>query len=122
MERGVEPVLLSDSAVSAALELTYATKAGDWTSAFRLLDHKANLLEINWWRPGGRAWFTVLQQAAWHGAPVDVAAELIRRGALRTTVDSRGRTPYGVLMSSEGNGAKGSVLRRTRPTAHWQNA
>ena len=109
----LNPMLISDSAVAASHELGNAAKAGDWTTVFRLLDHKADLLEINWWRPGGTAWFTVLHQAAWHGAPVTVAGELVRRGALRTTVDSHGRTPYDVLMSGEGNGAKGAVLLRT---------
>ena len=51
---------------------------------------------INWWRPGGTAWFTVLHQPAWHGAPTEVAAELIRCGALRSLCDSRGRTAHDV--------------------------
>lgn len=109
----LNPMLISDSAVAASHELADAAKAGDWTTVFRLLDHKADLLEINWWRPGGTAWFTVLHQAAWHGAPVTVAGELVRRGALRTSVDSRGRTPYDVLMRGEGSGVEGALRQRT---------
>ncbi|MFL0243500.1 hypothetical protein [Mycobacterium sp. SMC-17] len=109
----LNPELIHHDVVAASHQLADAAKAGDWAVVFRLLDRKTDLLGINWWRPGGTAWFTVLHQAAWHGAPVDVAADLIRRGALRTIVDSRDRTPYDVLMSSEGNGAKGSVLQRT---------
>jgi len=109
----LNPRLIIDSAVAASHELADAAKAGDWTTVFRLLDQKADLLEINWWRPGGTAWFTVLHQVAWHGAPVQVANELIHRGALRTTVDSRGRTPYDVLMANERSNAKAVVLRRT---------
>lgn len=112
----LNPMLINDSIVAASHQLADAAKTGDWSTVFRLLDRKADLLEINWWRPGGSAWFTVLHQAAWHGAPVTVANELIRRGALRTTVDSRGRTPYDVLMSGEGSGAKSAVLQRAHRT------
>jgi len=63
---------------------------------FDLLDNQRSSVDINWWRPGGPAWFTVLHQAAWHGAPVDVAGELIRRRALRCLRDARGHTAYDV--------------------------
>lgn len=112
----LNPTLISDSAVAAAHQLADAAKAGDWATVFRLLDHKADSLEINWWRPGGTAWFTILHQAAWHGAPVKVAAELIRRGALRTTVDSRGRTPRDILMDRHG-ATKTAAVRPHRALA-----
>ncbi|MUL67545.1 hypothetical protein BOO86_23945 [Mycobacterium sp. CBMA 234] len=112
----LNPALINDSAVAASHALADAAKAGDWTAVFRLLDRKADLLEINWWRPGGTAWFTVLHQAAWHGASVDVADELIHRGALRTTVDSQGRTPYDVLISGSEGVSKGAVLLLTHRT------
>jgi hypothetical protein len=42
-----------------------------------------------------------LHQAAWHGVSADVAAELIRLGALRTLTDSHGRTPYKVRLDRD---------------------
>jgi hypothetical protein len=45
-----------------------------------------------------------LHQAAWHGASDDVAAELIRLGALRTLTDSHGRTPYRVRVDRDLDG------------------
>jgi hypothetical protein len=85
-----------DEVVAASHRLADAAKVGDWSTVFDLLDDPDQLVDINWWRPGGPAWFTVLHQAAWHGAPTDVAAELIRRGALRSLRDSRGRTAHDI--------------------------
>ena len=90
------PTQLFDDVVSASHRLADAAKVGDWSTVFDLLDDPDERVDINWWRPGGTAWFTVLHQAAWHGAPTDVAAELIRRGALRSLTDSRGRTAYDI--------------------------
>ena len=81
---------------AASHRLADAAKTGDWSTVFDLLDDPDQLVDINWWRPGGPAWFTVLHQAAWHGAPTEVAAELIRRGALRSLRDSRGRTAHDI--------------------------
>jgi hypothetical protein len=93
--RGVlDPDQLFDDIVSASHRLADAARVGDWSTVFDLLDDPSQRVDINWWRPGGPAWFTVLHQAAWHGAPPDVAAELIRRGALRSLTDARGRTAY----------------------------
>jgi hypothetical protein len=61
-------------------------------------------VNVNWWRPGGTAWFTALLQAAWHGAPIDVVVELIARGALRSVTDSRGCTPYSVCLDRTAKG------------------
>jgi hypothetical protein len=95
--RGIlDPTPLRDEVVKASHRLADAAKTGDWSTVFDLLDDPEQLVDINWWRPGGAAWFTVLHQAAWHGAPTDVAAELIRRGALRSLRDSRGRTAHDV--------------------------
>ena len=82
----------------------------------RLLDDPSQPVDINWWRPGGTAWFTVLHQAAWHGAPTEVAAELIRRGALRSLTDSRGRTAYDIRLDkdSEAPGSKGVVAQQQK--------
>jgi hypothetical protein len=93
--RGIlDPSLLRDDVNAASHRLADAAKTGDWSTVFDLLEDPR--VDINWWRPGGPAWFAVLHQAAWHGAPTEVAAELIRRGALRSLRDSRGRTSYDV--------------------------
>lgn len=95
--RGIlDPTQLYDEVIAASHRLADAAKVGDWPMVFDLLDDHDTHVDINWWRAGGSAWFTVLHQAAWHGAPSDVAAELIRRGALRSLRDSRGRTAYDV--------------------------
>jgi hypothetical protein len=37
-------------------------------------------LGVNRWRPGSPKWFTVLHQAAWHGAPASlVLSELMKQ-------------------------------------------
>lgn len=97
--RGIlDPSQLYGDVVSAGHRLADAAKTADWSTVFSLLDDETQQVDINWWRPGGTAWFTGLHQAAWHGAPIDVVIELIARGALRSVTDSRGRTPYGVLL------------------------
>lgn len=97
--RGIlDPSHLQDGVVSASHHLADAAKVGDWSTVFGLLDDRDERVDINWWRPGGPAWFTVLHQAAWHGAAIDVVVKLIARGALRSVTDSRGRTPYGVYL------------------------
>jgi hypothetical protein len=92
----VDPTPVRDEIVAASHRLADAAKIGDWSTVFDLLDDPHDGVNINWWRPGGPAWYTVLHQAAWHGAPADVAGELIRRGALRSLRDSRGRTAYDI--------------------------
>ncbi len=95
--RGIlDPDQLFDDDVSAGHQLADAAKVGDWPTVFDLLDDVEQHVDINWWRPGGTKWFTVLHQAAWHGAPNEVAAELIRRGALKSLTDARGRTAYDI--------------------------
>lgn len=89
--------LLHEDVVSSGHRFADAAKAGDWSTVFEMLDDPRQPVDINWWRPGGTAWFTVLHQAAWHGAPNDVVAALIQRGALRSLTDSRERTPYEIL-------------------------
>jgi len=94
----LDPGLLHDHIVAGSHRFADAAKAGDWSAVLSMLDDPALPIDINWWRPGGTAWFTVLHQAAWHGAPADVVAALIRRGALLTLTESRGRTAHDVLM------------------------
>ena len=88
----LDPAQYSDALVAARHRLADAAKAGDWPLVFQLLDEPDAMADVKDWRPGGTAWFTPLHQAAWHGAPVSVATELVARGALRSLTDSRGRT------------------------------
>lgn len=92
----VDPDQVFDDVAAAGHELADAAKVGDWSTVFDLLDDPDELVDINWWRPGGTAWCTVLHQAAWQGAPNEVAAELIERGALRSLPDAWGRTAHDV--------------------------
>ena len=100
--RGVlDPALLQDHFVRACHRFADAAKAGDWSAVLLMLNDPTQQIDINWWRPGGTAWFTVLHQAAWHGAPVNVVASLIGRGALLSLTESQGRTAYDVFKDRE---------------------
>ena len=103
--------LLTDAMVIAGHQLADAAKCGDWATVFSLLASPTTSFPVNGWRPGGKAWFTVLHQVAWHGASADIAAELIQLGALRTLTDFHGRTPYMVRLQKdlEANGAKSAL-------------
>ncbi|MCV6967735.1 ankyrin repeat domain-containing protein [Mycobacterium intermedium] len=102
----IDPDQVFDDVVAAGHELADAAKMGDWSTVFDLLDDPDELVDINWWRPGGTAWFTVLHQAAWQGAPNEVAAELIERGALRSLPDAWGRTAYDVRCERDLNAGR----------------
>lgn len=100
--RGVlDPTLLHDHVAVASHRFADAAKTGDWSIVLQMLNDPTQQVDINWWRPGGSAWFTVLHQAAWHGAPVNVVASLIRHGALLNLKESRGRTAYDVFKDRE---------------------
>ena len=108
----LDPSQLFDDVVAAWHRFADAAKVGDWSTVFGLLDDPSQPVDINWWRPGGTAWFTVLHQAAWHGAPTRVAAGLIRRGALRSVTDSRGRTPYAIRRDKDRDAPGRKALQR----------
>jgi len=97
----LDPSLVKDEHVAASHSLADAAKMGDWSTVFNLLDDETQTVDINWWRPGGTAWFTVLHQAAWHAAPPAVVAGLIARGALTTLTDSRGRTALDIRIERD---------------------
>jgi hypothetical protein len=78
--------------VQARDELADAGRAGRWDRVLGLLRDPARQLEPNHWRVGGQSWFTPLHQAAWHGAPGNVASELIAMGASRTLPTADGRS------------------------------
>lgn len=102
--RGVlDPAHLHDHIVALSHRFADAAKVGDWSVVLQMLNDPTQQIDVNWWRPGGTAWFTVLHQAAWHGAPVSVVASLIQHGALRTLPESRGRTAYDVFMDCAGD-------------------
>lgn len=79
----LEPELLHPGYVSDAARLADASKAGDWSTVFGILSSCARPV-VNQWRIDGRAWFTPLHQAAWLGAPVEVAEQLVTAGAWRS--------------------------------------
>lgn len=87
----LDPSLLSKDIRTAGHRLADAADAGDWPALFDLLDD-APALNVNQWRPGGPEWLTPLHQAARHGAPTEVVAALLDRGALRCLRDVRGFT------------------------------
>ena len=103
--------VMADDLVSAGHRLADAAKAGNWPAVMKELDHEWNWLVINQWRPGGAAWFTALHQAAWHGAPTGVVAELLDRGALRSLRDSKGRTPFDVAVEHDHTPALRELLQ-----------
>ena len=100
----LDPSLLNDHAVAAGHRLADAAKAGHWSTVMRLLDKPGHPVTVNQWRPGGPAWFTPLHQAAWHGAPTEVAAELVNRGALRSLRDARGRNAHEIRLARDAAG------------------
>lgn len=90
------PSMLEDSVVAAAHRLADAAKAGDWGTVMSMIVSDSQAVNVNQWRPGGGSWFTVLHQAAWHGAPIEIVAALTERGALRTLRDAKGRTAHDI--------------------------
>lgn len=86
--------LLDKRRTQAALYLADMAKRGKWRKVLRELDRGDHMVDIKSWRPGGKTWLTALHQVGWNGAPRDVAAWLIERGALRSQPDARGRTAH----------------------------
>jgi hypothetical protein len=106
--------VMADDMLSAGHRLADAAKAGNWLAVMEVLDSEWSWLVINQWRPGGMAWFTALHQAAWHGAPTKVAAELLDRGSLRSLRDSKGRTAFDVAAEHDRTAALRDLLRPPR--------
>lgn len=90
--------LLGNRQSQAAMYLADAAKRGKWRHVVRELDRGDRVVDVKAWRPGGKTWLTVLHQAGWHGAPPDVSAWLIERGALRSQPDAAGRTAYDIAV------------------------
>lgn len=72
-----------------------AARDGNWSDLLGLLDADRSV-DVNQCRVGGASWFAPLHQAAWHGAPVDVAAALVARGAWRTLREAKGLRPVDI--------------------------
>lgn len=79
-----------DDAGAAVSTVADLAKAGQWVDLITLLKERLDL-HPNMWRPGGTSLYTPLHQAAWHGAPVEVVAELIGLGAFRTLRTADGK-------------------------------
>lgn len=78
----LDPRVMNENIVEATHRVADAAKAGDWDAVIALLDSDG-MADVNRWRFGGTSWFTPLHQAAWLGAPVEVAEHLLRLGAWR---------------------------------------
>lgn len=105
----LDPSLWSESFVADGHRLADAAKAGDWTTVLEMLRTDPHL-GVNRWRPGSPKWFTVLHQAAWHGAPASVVSDLLDQGALRSLRDAKGRTPQDVAADRGHADALGEML------------
>ncbi len=79
----LDPEVMNESIVEASHRLADAAKAGRWDVVIDLLE-SGQAPDVNQWRFGGTSWFTPLHQAAWLGAPAEVAERLIRLGAWRS--------------------------------------
>jgi hypothetical protein len=79
----LDPEVINESLVDAYHRLADAAKTGRWDKVLDLLE-SGQAQDANQWRFGGTSWFTPLHQAAWLGAPVEVAERLIRIGAWRS--------------------------------------
>ena len=74
--------------------LADAAKRGDWPHVLEFLTKEPQW--INSSRPDGSAWYAPLHQAAWHGAPLAIAQQLLDLGAWRTLRNAQGERPVAV--------------------------
>lgn len=68
--------------------LADAARDAHWDVVLPMLQKNPEL--VNACRPGGTSRYTPLHQAAYHGAPPEVVARLLVKGALRTLRDAKG--------------------------------
>ena len=76
------PAALDPQALAQAHDIADAAKAFNWPHLMALLSKDAQ--RINASRIGGPSGYAPLHQAAYSGAPIEVAQALISLGALRT--------------------------------------
>lgn len=72
-----------------------AAKRGNWDAVLGALG-EAGADRANQIRYGGRAWYTPLHQAAWHGADREVVETLLQHGARRSQRCAAGQLPLDV--------------------------
>ncbi|MBY0287301.1 MAG: ankyrin repeat domain-containing protein [Mycobacteriaceae bacterium] len=106
----LDPKFLPTNLVSAGNHLADAAKQGDWPKVFMALEDQQSLRPYQW-RLGGKSWFTVLHQAAWHGASENVVDKLIKRGGIRSLRDAKGRIPFDVAQERGHH----HLLKRLKP-------
>ncbi len=85
---------LNEWAAIARFALADASKAYNWPRVFELVSEHREF--VNSCRPGGKALFAPLHQAAHAGAPTEVVQRLIELGAWRTLRNARGERPVDV--------------------------
>ncbi|RZQ60753.1 ankyrin repeat domain-containing protein [Amycolatopsis suaedae] len=86
-----DPSSLFESDVEQRNALSQAAFSGDWEGVFTHLRRDEG--GPNATRLGGRSGYTVLHQAAYHGAPVAVVERLVRAGGFRAIRDNNGDRP-----------------------------
>lgn len=91
----LDPDVLNSDLVDHAARLADAAKTGRWNTVLDLVEH-GTWSNANQWRITGRSWFTPLHQAAWLGAPVDMAERLLRAGAWRSLRTADGDRPIDI--------------------------
>jgi hypothetical protein len=85
---------LTGSAAALRHVLADHARRFDWHGVFIMLSEHPYL--VNCWRPDGRSWFAPLHQVACGGAPLEVARQLIGRGAWRALRSADGERPVDV--------------------------
>jgi hypothetical protein len=86
----------SDWAREAGDRLADAGRAYDWAAVLNVLHRHDEF--VNFWRPGGTAWYAPLHHAAYGGAPVEFAERLIRGGAWRGLRTATGARPVDIAL------------------------
>ncbi|MGV0721045.1 ankyrin repeat domain-containing protein [Mycolicibacterium elephantis] len=105
--------LLIESQVQAGHYLADMADKGNWNQVKRQLDPENHLVDVKQWRPGDETWSTVLHQAARQGAPADVIAWLLKRGALKSQRDADGRTAFDIAVAEDQSQECLEILRPT---------
>lgn len=89
-----QPESLHEDAVKIRHALSDAAKSYNWPRMFDLLSENKDL--VNTTRLGGSSLYAPLHQAAYGGAPVEIAEQLIGMLAWRTLQNARGERPVDV--------------------------
>jgi len=113
----LEREVYSEELVTRQDGMADAARVGDWDRALVLIDDTSGTFppSVNQWRIGGRSWFAVMHQAAWHGASDSVVAQLLRRGAWRSLRDREGRRPVDIAAARGHDHLLSALEPRFRP-------